>query len=97
MQTEQKKDIRSGAILTSVGVVTLMLPIILTILIGPILDSIWLVYLVPIAFFSLGLAYIIVFVRKGRRTISLLFGAIVGPCFLCLSVVFISLLLFFTR
>lgn len=42
-------------------------------------------FLLAISFASLGAAYILVFVRKGRRDLVLILGAFVGGCFFLLA------------
>ena len=91
MQTEQTKNNQLGGILTSIGIVALVL----SILIGPLLYSVWVInFFLSVSFISLGLAYLIVFVRKDRHTLVLIVGALIGLYFLLMGLVFFSQLLF---
>lgn len=91
MQTEQTKNNQLGGILTSIGIVALLLPI----LIGSLLYSVWVInFFLSVSFISLGLAYLIVFVRKDRHTLVLIVGALIGLYFLLMGLVFFSQLLF---
>ena len=91
MQTEQTKNNQLGGILTSIGIVALVLPI----LIGLLLYSVWVInFFLSVSFISLGLAYLIVFVRKDRHTLVLIVGALIGLYFLLMGLVFFSQLLF---